>query len=377
MLKQKQVLSMQQRRLQRLSGLALAAMLAGCAEDSLPPPPAGPAVGMQRFAWTDDTRTSWDNAGSRPVTTTVWYPAGDVEQAPVLIPPKKPIFFPGHAARNAPLANRDTQYPVVLLSHGTGGAALQMMWLGRALAARGFVVAAVDHHGNTAAEPAYDARGFRMTWERIPDLSIALDRLAADPTFGKHIDADDVTAIGFSLGGYTVTGLAGARTNLDRLRDFCAGPDADGTCEPQSEYPDAEDDFAKMLEDAPELLAAFDRSDDNYRDPRIDRVIALAPAIGQAFAPEDLALLGPPVLIVVGSNDNVAPLATNAAYLESHLPDARVEIIEGAGHYVFMSVCTDRGRRYVAVCKDSGDIDRGKVHERVVNAVLAFLDSGS
>ncbi len=354
---------------------ALALLVSACGGDAEPPVPEGPAVGMQRFNWTDPTRASWDGSGPRPVTATAWYPASDAEQAAVFIPPKKPVFFMGHAARNAPIAAGDTRYPVVLLSHGTGGAALQMMWLGRALAARGFVVVAVDHHGNTAAEAAYDARGFRMVWERVPDLSVALDRLVADPTFGPRIDTDDVSAIGFSLGGYTVMGLAGARTDLDRLQAFCAGPDADGTCEPQGEYPDAAKDFAAMLEEDPSLGNAFERAGDDYGDPRIDRVIAIAPAIGQAFSPEALAQVDLPVLIIVGSEDEVAPALSNAAYIEEHLTRGALEYVEGAGHYVFLSECTRRGLRHVPVCKDPEDIDRGEVHAQVIASALEFMDA--
>lgn len=366
---------MRQRTLRGLLA-TLALVLGGCGGDVAPPAPDGPAVGMQRLNWTDASRTAWDGSGPRPVTSTIWYPAAASEQAAVFIPPKNPVFFMGHASRNAPIAPGDTRHPVVLVSHGTGGAALQMMWLGRALAARGFVVVAVDHHGNTAAEPAYDARGFRMAWERIPDLSVALDRLAADPTFGPRIDTDDVTAIGFSLGGYTVIGLAGARTDLDRLQAFCAGPDADGTCEPQGEYPDAADDFAEMLEEDPALAAALERADDDYGDPRIGRVVAIAPAIGQAFAGESLAGIDQPVLIIVGSDDEVAPAATNAAYIKEHVPGGLLEIVEGAGHYVFLAECTARGQRHVPVCKDAEGIDRGAVHGEVIDSVLEFLEAG-
>ncbi|MEL6446404.1 MAG: alpha/beta hydrolase [Pseudomonadota bacterium] len=347
--------------------------MVGCSGDDLPPAPDGPAVGVQRFNWTDPARRDWQDSGARPITSTVWYPAGDVEQQPILIPQKRPVFVAGYAARNAPLAASEQPLPVVVMSHGTGGAALQMMWLGRALAARGYVAVAVDHHGNTAAEPAYDARGFRLVWERIADLSVAIDRLAADETFGPRVDTSDVSAIGFSLGGYTVLGLAGARTDLDRLQAFCAGPDADGTCEPQGEYPTAAADFAKMMEEDPSLATNFQRAAADYDDARVSHVVAIAPAIGQAFAPETLRVLDEQFLLFVGSDDRVAPARTNALYLEEHLPSGRLQVIEGAGHYVFLSPCTKRGKRYVPVCEDADTIDRERVHAEVVASVIEFL----
>ncbi|MEO0615244.1 MAG: alpha/beta hydrolase [Pseudomonadota bacterium] len=351
----------------------LAAVLGACGGDPLPPVPDGPAVGMQRFNWTDDTRRNWAGDAPRPVTATVWYPAAAVEQEAILIPQKRPVFIAGYAARNATLADSDRPLPVVVISHGTGGAALQMMWLGRALAARGYVAVAVDHHGNTAAEPAYDARGFRLVWERITDLSVAIDRLAADETFGARVDTSDVSAVGFSLGGYTVLGLAGAKTDLDRLQAFCAGPDADGTCEPQGEYPTAAEDFAKMLEEDPSLAANFRNAGADYSDPRVSHVVAIAPAIGQAFAPATLRALDEQFLLIVGNDDRVAPALTNAAYIESHLSSGRLQTIEDAGHYVFLSPCTKRGRRYVPAYEDADTIDRARVHEDVAAAIIEFL----
>jgi predicted dienelactone hydrolase len=41
-----------------------------------------------------------------------------------------------------------------------------MMWLGYYLASRGYIVAAVNHHGNTAAEKERAAQGFLLYWER-------------------------------------------------------------------------------------------------------------------------------------------------------------------------------------------------------------------
>src|SRR5690606_41854760 len=41
------------------------------------------------------------------------------------------------------------QYPLVLFSHGNGGSRLSMEWLAQSLVKSGYIVAAVDHWGNT------------------------------------------------------------------------------------------------------------------------------------------------------------------------------------------------------------------------------------
>jgi predicted dienelactone hydrolase len=52
-------------------------------------------------------------------------------------------------------------YPIVLLSHGSTSVNLALGWLGAFLAEHGYIVAAVNHHGNTGAE---GGRSRRASW---------------------------------------------------------------------------------------------------------------------------------------------------------------------------------------------------------------------
>ncbi len=362
--------------MQRLAWVFFAILLlAGCDGESTGPPdgpPDGPPVGMARLAWVDDARPSWTGDGPRPLRTTIWYPAPEgTEMTPVSFPRDQPVFVGGYAARDAEIAAADP-YPLVLLSHGTGGSALQMMWLGRALAAQGFIAVAVDHHGNSAAEPAFDPRGFRMPWHRPRDLSAVLDRLLADETWGPRIDRTRIGAVGFSLGGYTVIALAGGRTDLDRFAAFCAGPSRDATCDPQPEYPTAEAEFTALLESDPTLAADVSAAGDDLTDPRIASVAVLAPALVQAFTGDSLAAIGVPVLAIAGGLDRVAPTATNAEPLVSQVPSGRLEVVPGADHLSFLNRCTSFGQRFVPPCQDAGS-PREEVHAQAVDLLLGHL----
>ncbi|MCQ8184317.1 alpha/beta hydrolase family protein [Parvularcula maris] len=324
------------------------------------------------MSFVDPDRPSWSSDGPRPVTTTLWYPANaSSEMSLVEIPSDRPIFVGGFAARNAAIAE-ERAYPLVLLSHGTGGSGLQMMWLGRALAEQGYIAAAVDHHGNTAAEERYDPRGFRMPWHRAQDLSVVIDRLLEDEQWGSSIDQENVAAAGFSLGGYTVTALAGGLTDLDRLASFCAGPERDATCEPQSEYPDAEEDFVALLEHDPALDEAIRQSQRDFSDPRITRFALLGPALLQAFTDDSLRAIEASVLVIGGGDDDIAPVATNAKRLADLAPEATLHVAEGANHYAFLDPCTARGRRFVPACADGG-ASRQSVHEETIALLLDFL----
>src|SRR6185436_10580607 len=98
------------------------------------------------------------------------------------------------------LIDEPPRFPLVLVSHGNGGSAAQMAWLGTVLARAGFIAAAIDHPGNTSAgKPT--VQGFTEWWFRPPALSAALDRVMSDSTFGARIDRDRIGAAGFSRGG--------------------------------------------------------------------------------------------------------------------------------------------------------------------------------
>src|SRR5437868_10113816 len=111
-------------------------------------------VGFRKGRAEDKTRLHWTGHGARPLTWAAWYPAGDdaVEQDPSPLVMRAGWFTAGPVAMEAPMNETQQSYPVVLLSHGTGGTALGLEWLGRRLAQQGFVAIAANHHGNTALE---------------------------------------------------------------------------------------------------------------------------------------------------------------------------------------------------------------------------------
>ena len=63
-------------------------------------------------------------------------------------------IFQGHPiAADAALSSAQAKYPLLLLSHGTGGSADSLDWLGAGLAAAGYVVAGVNHPATTRSSP--------------------------------------------------------------------------------------------------------------------------------------------------------------------------------------------------------------------------------
>jgi predicted dienelactone hydrolase len=318
----------------------------------------------------------WRGAHAHSLVTAIWYPAAaSVKEEPQPVgPPGAPLFDIGPAAPNGAVAPAPDKFPLIVLSHGTGGTAQLLGWLGRALATRGYVAAAVDHPGNNAID-GYTIQGFTLWWERATDLSKVIDGMLADPIFGPRLDARRIGAAGHSLGGYTVIVIAGGIPSTAHFREFCASPKADGTCVAPPEFPDLRAKAEALAHADPAFAAALADDMRSYRDPRVRAVFAMAPALGPALAPQSLARIDIPVAIVAGAGDTIMPVRTNAQFLAATIPHAELTLLsEKVGHYVFAADCTAAGRAArPARCVDAPGVDRDAVHTTTARLAEAFF----
>jgi predicted dienelactone hydrolase len=328
---------------------------------------------MLSRSYVDGARASWDAKGRRPLVTRIWYPAAPGGKLGDILGPGTPFAVP-RVVQDAKLSSRSRTYPLILLSHGTGGSALQMMWLGHYLAAHGYIAAALNHHGNTGIEPP-TPQGFLLVWERAKDVTALLDKMLADPTFGPRIDRKRIGAAGFSLGGYTVIAVAGGRFSPKQFELFCHSPEQDFTCDPQPEFPQARAQFEDVKMDAL-VQESLRHAEDSYRDPRVKAVFAIAPALGGGFIGESLSEIRVPVQIVVGEGDTVAPPETNARRLASLIPGAKLTVMpRGVGHYTFLADCTAQGRSDLSICRDAPGVDRAETHAWANRLAVTFFES--
>jgi predicted dienelactone hydrolase len=316
----------------------------------------------------------WRGAQTEGLVTRIWYPTAlsNPELVHQIGPPGAP-FAQGHAiATDAPLADARAKYPLLLLSHGTGGSADSLDWIASALAAHGYIVAGVNHPGNNALEPV-TKEGFILWWERATDVSEVLDGVLADPTLGTHVDTNRIGAVGFSLGGYTVLELAGARTRQQHFLDFCASPAADAICKPP-EMSRLKGDAPTPASFSPQTLASMARSGDSYRDTRIKAVFAMAPALGEAFDNTSFNEVSIPIVLVAGSQDPIAPVNTNMLRIASLMPDATTTLMPGVAHYTFTDSCLpDAIEQRPFLCKDPAGVNRDAVHAQTIGLALGFF----
>lgn len=335
-------------------------------------------VGLVRRSFTPPEPYDWRSAKTHALVTDIWYPAEPVavEQTQWIGSPDNPFASAGKAAPDAAVIAMPEKLPLVLLSHGFGGSSSMMAWLGTALAAHGFIAAAVNHPGNNSLLEPYTLEGGMLWWERARDLSVVLDRMLVDSTFGNRIDPKRIGAAGFSLGGFTVIEIAGGIGELSRLQAFCKSSSADRMCVDPPEFPGLFEKASALARTDFAVQAVLLEGAKSHRDPRIRAIFAIAPAIGPAFDPASLAKISIPTQIVAGSDDKIVPIESSAKFFASHIRGARLTILQDVGHYTFLATCAQLGRtRRPDLCLDNAGILRDDIHAQTANLASDFFQA--
>jgi predicted dienelactone hydrolase len=333
-------------------------------------------VGMLTRSYTDDGRKNWQGTGPRPLTTVVWYPAapGAKPSTEWGDPEARKLFVQYPLVPEATVSSRPARHPVLLISHGSTGQALGHAWLGTYFASHGYIVAAVNHHGNTSAEKELLAQGFAFMWERARDLSVVLDRLLEDPLFGHHVDAGRIVAAGHSSGGETVIELAGGIFDSKNIRAWCESDPKDTLCSPPPQIGEWLDRLPELAKTDVIVQESMRREGTSFKDRRIKAVLPMAPAVGIAHTKEGLQRIDIPVHIVVGDADVITPPATNARRYAELIPGAKLTVLPGVDHMTFGGECTPLGVEKFGFCRDPAGVDRAAIHRKLEELALDFFE---
>ena len=328
-------------------------------------------VGFSQGLSFDRKRTNWSDTDHRPLAWCAWYPADD--DAAEIVP--SPSWFKQKpVAPNAPLRKSSDPHPLVLLSHGSGGLAIGLEWLGHRLAQAGFVALGIDHHGHTGSEP-YRAEGFLCLWERAADLTALLDSDDWREVLGAAVE-NPASAAGFPAGAYTAMLLVGARVAYSPFEPD--NPQKSPIRGPR-EFPDLADHIPSLLQDRM-FLESWNRRRDSFKDDRVKAALAIAPGRSVlGFAKQSLEQITVPIHIIGGDADVIAPAAECCSWLRENVQTSSLDILKGGvGHYAFLPEPTPQGLRAAPdVFTDVEGLVREHVHDHVAQIAISFFSAAT
>ena len=316
-------------------------------EAKIAPRPGKTGIATLRF---------YDQSRERPLITEVWYPVDEVAPAA----PVEGLWVRCPEARDAPLKARGKQYPLIIMSHGSWSDRLNNSWMAETLVANGYIVASMDHYGNTWNNKIPEC--FVKLWDRPQDVSFVIDQILQNEKFAPYINPNRIGFVGYSLGGLTGIWIAGGQVaQFDK---------------PLMDAIPAEHVPSSLNE---EIISSIDFSpaQHSYKDPRVSAVFVMAPALGYLFDMASLQSISIPVHIVASAGDQVVPLDSSASILASAIKKATLVLISpSASHYVFLNEVTKGGKMLLdkKVALDAPDIDRAKIHEDVGISAVRFFN---
>lgn len=240
-------------------------------------------------------------------------------------------------------------WPLVVMSHGSGGSFLGHHDTAQALAEAGFAVAAINHPGDTTQD--LSRQGELSIFESRPaDMRRLLDHLLVRWSGHDRLDAQRVGFFGYSRGGYTGLVEVGAVPDLaSGLAVFC-----------------------RQVSQAP-LCRQPLRPLSVQADPRIRAAVIVDPF--NAFTAEGLKGVRVPLQLWASERggDGVAPGSVAALRRALPTPPA-YHVAAQAGHFGFMAPCPPAlVSALPQVCRDEPPFDRAAFHQMFNAEVLGFF----
>lgn len=289
------------------------------------------------------------NADSdRPLTLDIWFPLDDAGDAPLhqytLLPG---VFYESDTAVSASAdeLSADGPFPLVVYSHGSGGLRYVASNYTESIAGHGYIVAAPDHTGNTAVDGfACTVTPFEVTSFNRPNDVIDVIDAMTDPTraatadFATAVDPEQIAVTGHSFGGFTTYAVASGFDNeigsVDpdpRVDALIALAPAVGGERPQDEQ---DDDVDEQPEREDPCADTTDTEDPIAEDEESARGRVL-------LSDERLAAIDLPAMVIVGTDDTSTPVVPNVTRvweLTASDPHYRVELVAGQ-HQSFTDAC--------------------------------------
>jgi predicted dienelactone hydrolase len=298
------------------------------------------AVGLQWGAAPDGDKA--------PLQIAIWYPSESATLSQVVGPFDIDVALNGGVSRG--------KYKLIVMSHGTGGMALNSFDTAIALAEAGFVVVSLTHTGDNYRDQstAFIAQNFV---DRPRHISRVIDFMLTSWPARDSIDPSGIGVLGHSAGGTTALIAAGGVADMMQVVAFCRTNPDDWSCQ-------------RSRESGP-VAAGTALAPISEPDPRIRAVVVAAPAIAAVFEPAGLAAVKQPVQLWVGAEDAIVRNASLVRALLPTPPD--YHLVTGGGHFAFLAPCSAILETTAPqLCVDPPGFDRAAFLRTFQQSVAAF-----
>lgn len=290
-------------------------------------------IGVRTLKYEDAKR-------QRPILVELWYPTQ--QSGPIDVPPD-PVWIHPKEIRDVPVA--EGRHPLIMMSHGHGGDRRDRSWLAEYLVKSGFVVASVEHHGNSWR--TYNPLLSLRFWERARDVTFAIDQLLKEKGLKDKINPSKIGFVGYSLGGMTGLALAGAKAkNVKEIIKL-----------QQEHHRELDNELVDQID--------FSEAQQSFTDRRVKAMVLLTPA-AFIYPPQSLKDVKIPVALVASEGDEVLPFEEHALKIMTHLVPTKLKLLK-TSHYVFLNRVSEIGKDVVRQDLHTVPIetDRITVHKEV------------
>ncbi len=252
-------------------------------------------------------------------------------------------------------------FPLVMMSHGSGGTRFGHCKTAEFLAQNGYIVLAPEHPQNNFFDDS-GVGSAHVYQARSRHMKSTLDAFLADREWGKRLDPEKIAVFGFSLGGFTALTCVGAQPYVDGLRHHIR----------------ANREFDPLF--ASYEVIVRDGYDESYlpvtHDSRYKACISLAPVGGGLFPATSLKNIQIPVQIFRAERDMVLRQPFHAEEISQNLPQGcSYHVTPKAGHFSYLSPMREEVRADMGeLANDAPGFDRVGEHDKMHRLMLDFLN---
>jgi predicted dienelactone hydrolase len=227
------------------------------------------------------------------------------------------------------------KFPLVIISHGSGGSHLLYRGLAQHLAHNGYIIAMPEHYGNNKNDNSIEGLNRNLTL-RTRHIRHVIDTLLTAPEFMEYINSRQIYMVGHSMGGCTALAISGA-VPWSRER--------------------------KQIEVS--------------NDERIKALVLFAPAAAWFQHPDSFNHVSLPILVFSADHDSVTPY-WQADLIKQNVKNptlVTVETVKNAGHLSFIAPFPENMRnKDFPPSQDPDGFVREAFHETLKEEVTNFFN---